>query len=177
MDLYFPVSNNRFPMKLSTDPARHIVCQGGDGPALSVIPQATSSEGITGTALPLRNFYSTLKGALGALAGELNTKAAKIGIEIQKLRDEGFRNGYMLFKLGGITEQVASGKMTYAEAEAAYTKALGSEVIAGPEESPAVSGTTATIPKITGFTPLTPTTPKKRREPKPAAKSVAEIMG
>ena len=169
MDLFYPASNQRFPLKLMTNPARHIVCTTAEGPSLAVIPQATSSEGLVeSSAIALSRFYSTLEGALDALAQELNRNSSKIAVEIQKLRDESFKNGFLTFKIRNIAAQVGSGKMTFTEAESEYTKALGSEVIMRAEET---TPTTATMPIITGFS-----TPKKRREPKPAAKSVESII-
>lgn len=172
MDLFYPATNQRFPIIMRTNPARHVICTTPDGPGIAVIPQATSSEGITGTAIALSRFHSTLESALMALATDINKRKHEIDEQVHKLRDEGFGLGYLSYKLGNITAQVASGKLTYAQAEHEFTTATTSGIMA--------KATTATTPSVTFPTcsgSLCESTPKKRREPKPQAKSVAEIIG
>lgn len=185
MDLFYPASNNRFPIIMRTNPSRHVLCSTAEGWSIAVIPEATSSEGISnGSAIALSRFHSTLESALTALATNVNKRKNEIDEQVHKLRDEGFGLGYLAYKVGSITAQVAEGKLTYAQAEHEFTTAMTSGIMAKattaasmPSNPVYATGDRTFTDSATSCLGITCGTPKKRREPKPQAKSVADIIG
>lgn len=184
MKLYYNSTGLRFPIEFQTNESRHVLVSDG----LAVIPQATSSEGVVGTTIPLDRFHSTLESALNALLADIDKDSHDVGVEedaltaqmrelhtkMAALKDRRFGHGYLRYKLGMISSGLEKG-MTFDQAQAAYSEALESKLGSATQEPIQTQ-----LPTQIGFhttCATSCTTPKKRREPKPTAKSVAEIMG
>jgi hypothetical protein len=151
MEVFYPASGRRFPLAIRTSPDRHTICTTPQGPALAA----------SATTIPIAHFHSTLESALAVLAEDIKKRQSEISQEIQKLREEGFSLGATAYALGKITTKVACGQLSFIGAEKAYFEATGTPV--ETKEPPPQTYASSTL--------------KKRREPKPTAKSVAEIIG